>query len=134
MSLESDLSTLLQTNTALTALVGTRFQYASDPQDLALPKVTIAKIQSTDFYSNDGPIGMVNALLQIDCVSLQLNQAKAVAAQVKGTLRGFSGTTGATTIGMISMSDERDIPEPLDAGREKPWQKVVLAFLVSFFD
>ena len=135
MSLEADIATLLRTNAALTS---TPIQYASDPQALAVPKITLQTIQQRIEYSNDGEIGFCTAWVQIDVIAISMSDpaagAIAIARQIRTTLSGFVGTAGSTAILCAILDNQWELAGEIEAGREKPAQKVVQSWKISYRD
>lgn len=133
MSLESDLATLLKTNPALASVP---IHYDTDPQSAALPKVTLQRVAGhPTVYHNDGPADSSLAWIQLNVIAPTLNQAKTLAKAVKATLAAnMTATAGNTRFGGIFVENEKDMPEPLEGGREKPNQLVILSLRIAHYD
>ncbi len=132
MSTENDIVTLLKTNGTLTAIP---FHLATDPQSVALPKITIEKIGERRQYSNDGDAGLSTANYQLNAIAASMNAAKTLARAMKSTLAAnMLATYGSTRFAGIFIEAEKDMAAPTEAGIEKPAQISILSIRANFYD
>ncbi len=91
--LTTDLVAYLLTQTAVTAIVGTRIQPIPAPEDLSqYPVVTYQQVSYVPEYSNDGPINVSQSRIVFECHAVRYLDAHALAQAVAESLSGFSGT------------------------------------------
>jgi len=109
MSLESDLTSALQANATLTAVVSTRTEYGPLRQDQTLPAVTWHTISRTFEQAINRTVGSTLTYLQFDCWATTPAGAEAVAAALKTALLAF--TTSAHS---VLLNGEYEVPEPED--------------------
>ena len=99
----------------LTALLATvadgRRHWVRAPQKIRPPYVILQRIGGRAKYHMQGPSGLVSSRVQIDVYAEKYAEAKAIAAQVKALVSGYS----AGTIQAIFIDGERDLPAA-DAG------------------
>ncbi|MCG3181196.1 MAG: hypothetical protein BIFFINMI_03571 [Phycisphaerae bacterium] len=129
--IEQTIATLLKTNDTLSSVSITLANVPSgDP-----PKITINGIAGGPLdYSNDGEVGIDRANLQINCIAQTATAANALKAAVRETLSGYSGTVSdGTVIGSIFIENEATMPEPTEAGRQKPNQLAILSVRINYF-
>lgn len=139
MSLIDDLAALFQTNGTLS---GVPFTLATDPQSIPLPKITLLQVQGKPQYDNDGFSGVSDVWIQLQAIATQASAAKSLTDACKTvigqTLRTIAAS-GAVTIGAgskigsIFVENERQLAEPIDAGREKGNQLSVLSLKIGVY-
>lgn len=106
--MEPALIARLLATAGLTALVSTRINWARRPQGEALPAVVLHRIDGGVDYHTEGPSGLVESRVQVDCWAASYGSAKAVARQVEAAVSGARFTSGAIRFDGIFIIDERD--------------------------
>lgn len=136
-TIESAVVALLLADTATIAFIANRIHPATDPQNLARPKLTYQRIRSkadtaNGGFSNNGPTGFEVATLQIDCWADSMLTAKQTIRAARNALNGYAGTVNGINIGCIRKTDERELPAELYPGKTKPPQRYMLEINISF--
>lgn len=128
MSVESDLRTYLQTQTALTALVGARVRpYSPQGETLAAssPAITYRRISSDHEHNLQAAAGWAAIRLQFDCIATTESEALSVAEALRGELSGYSGTSGSTTFSSITWNSMTSLFVPNQFGGEQGTHQVI---------
>jgi len=108
MSIETGLVTHLTADDGVSALIGARMYPLVSPQDAALPVLVYQKISGKPDYTHAGASGLARARFQFTCQAASYARAKALAAAVRASLSGFSGTMDATAVGAVFVENDRD--------------------------
>jgi hypothetical protein len=90
----------LSTSTALTAIVGNRIYPMLMPQDPTLPAVTFQRISNGPQWSINGPCGLDNPHMQVDCWTTSFAGSKALS----DALRKAMATAG--TYSAVQLTDQ----------------------------
>lgn len=111
--MEADLMAYLLADSGLMALVKAEAQVArvhwlQAPQGVAKPYVTLQRISGLRDTPMDGPSGIVESRVQIDCYGLKYGDAKAVARAIEALLSGAGFTSGSTWFQGCFLDAERD--------------------------
>lgn len=81
----------LLASAGVTALVGSRVNWATRPQAETLPAVALHLIDGGDDNRLDGAAGLIQSRVQADCWGSTFKQAKQTARAVKNALRAYRG-------------------------------------------
>jgi hypothetical protein len=123
----SDIETLLYTRLSgyagLSALADARIYPMLLPQGATLPALTYQRVSGVQSYSHQGDSGLATVRMQVDCWGATYASAKAVAAQVKAALSGYT----SSAIGRCHLGAERDLYDP-ETGR----YRVIIDFMVGY--
>ena len=92
MSIESDLVTLLENDSGVSALVGTRIYPLMAPQDVTNPYMTYRVINGKGNQCMEGNIYQNDVRFQIDCWSTKYSEVKAIKEAVISALIGFKSS------------------------------------------
>lgn len=95
LTLEESIYAKLSTTSGVTALVSTRIYPDVIPQDIAMPAVAYQRITAVREMAHDGPSGLASVRVQFTIAAASYSSAKAIAAVIRTTLDGFSGTMGS---------------------------------------
>ncbi len=90
------------------------------PQPAVFPAVRYQLITTTRTQAIDGPVGVTEAMLQLDCMARSYTEAKAVAAQVRTVLHGYRGAWGDLKAHLVHLQSENDFSEQ-DGDRITHW-------------
>ncbi len=120
---ESLLYTRLTGHAGLAALVDTRVYPMLLPQGATLPALTYQRISTVQTYSHQGDSGLATVRMQVDCWGATYASAKAVAAQVKAALSGYT----SSAIGRCHLVAERDLYDP-----ETGHYRVIIDFMIGY--
>jgi len=107
------LYTVLTSDAAVSALVGTRVYPNIVPQNKAMPAITYQQISGLRNYTMDGPVGLVEARFQINCWSTTYVQSRVLARLVRKALDNYS----TTPIEITYLENEGDMPE-VESGKD----------------
>lgn len=92
----------------VTALVGQRINWSRRVQGEALPAIVLHRIDGGRDYHTQGPSGLIESRVQVDCWGKSYGSAKAVARQVEAAVSGARFIQGAIRFDAILIVDERD--------------------------
>lgn len=111
--------TLLTNDTGVNALVGTRIYKSVLPRGYQLPAVVIHRYGGTQDYQYDGPVGVREDQVQVDCYSADVTgtESQSVAEAVRSALVGYTGTLGEGTV-VQACYLERDMDMPFLPGAD----------------
>ena len=129
--MEADLIARLKSVAGVSNLVGTRV-FGHVQQGEGYPLARIQRIGSEHSHDMAGASGICKALVQIDCVSRIVKDAKDVAEAVRLAIQGWKGTQGDTNFRSILLTDQRDLDEPDQQGGETGHSRVVMDFTVTY--
>lgn len=112
----------VRTQSDLVGYVAERVGPWSSRQGEAYPRVTYTQISGESVSALAGPGGVVRQRWQVDVLSTDYAEARAVARLVRGTgagdqrLDGYRGTLGGVTVRAVQCTDERETNEPPASG------------------
>jgi len=89
--MEEELRALLKADAATAALVGSRIDWGVRPQGKPLPAVVMNVISDAEDYHMNGPNGLFQGRVQVDCYGLTYVAAKAVSRAVRTALHTYRG-------------------------------------------
>lgn len=127
MTIEEGLVAFVLAQSAITTLIGTRIMPAPLRQDCVLPAISYQLISVRDDVLHDGPQGLPDARIQIDCWADTYAGAKTLAAAVKTTVHAYRGTMGSVNVQRAKAENMVDGFEP-NTGR----QRVVIDVLLMY--
>ena len=102
--MEEALLALLQSSAAVTAIVGGRINWGAHPQGAPLPGIVLTVIDDAEGHIYQGPDGLSQGRVQVDCWALTYDEAKACGRAVRAALDGHFG---GMFLGMF-LADQRD--------------------------
>lgn len=103
------LRTFLLADATLAGLIGTRVYPMILPQNPTLPAVTYQVIDGTSDVTTDGPTGLANPRIQIDCWGATYGAMVPVFEAVRKRLNGYRGAAGGVTVQGIFLVRQRDL-------------------------
>lgn len=103
---------LLSTDAAIAALVGTRIYPIILPQTPTFPAITYTKVGAGRYVQHGGSVGVIDTTIQIDCYDTTILGAKNLAAAVVARCHALAGTYSTTKIFLASVINELDLSEP----------------------
>lgn len=130
--IEAAIRAKLVADADVNGIISGRIHPFTVPTEIARPKLTYQRIDTVRWYSNDGPTGSPRIRLQVDCWADELLTAKTLADKVRQCLDGYRGVTSGVQVDGVHLQDERDMPQAMAPGQEKPIQRVSLDFIVDF--
>lgn len=109
--------TLLAADSGVSALVSSRIYPLRLPQNATLPAVVLFTIDGPRQSTFDGPNGLVQSRVQVDCYGGEMGggayiDMHSVLTAVRKALNGYSGTSAGVSIRSVQMDSERDLLEP----------------------
>jgi len=139
MSVEQGLTQLIQSNTAVKALVDTTngqgVYWILMPKGAVLPCVVLSRVATSDTYTFAGSAGFRDALFQIDCYSPSYYPARALAGAVRRSLEAFIGNlpdTDATPVAAVLTTKDWDLP--FEEGAKGFVYRAMLEFRVWYYE
>ena len=107
--MEEDLTALFLADAGISAEAGDRVNWAERPQEESLPAVILWKIGGSRDMTMDGPSGLVESRLQVDCWAADALTAKRLALAVINLLQNFKHSVhGGTSFQGGFIDGERD--------------------------
>lgn len=85
--------------------------YPRTPQNATRPFIRYTRVSTQRQQSLTGPVGVVEATIQVDCMDDTYSGAKAVADAARTALHGYSGTWGTLTARLVHLQGENDFSE-----------------------
>lgn len=70
------------------ALPGTAIDWVESDPAAGLPRVVLTRISGGEEYAHDGPVRLLRARVQIDCVAATYGAAKGLARDIRAHLSG----------------------------------------------
>lgn len=134
MSLESDLFDYLQTQAAVTALVGTRVYQNVLPQGKDYPAVIYQRISTEHAQHTLGAGGLATARMQFDCWALDAAAAQQVGEALRAALQGFRGEMGDTNIRHCSLENTEGGYDPPADSSDVAAHRVSQDFVIAYFE
>jgi hypothetical protein len=89
-------------------------------QNTEFPAIRYQRITTTRTLAIDGPVGVTEATIQVDCMARTYADAKATADEVRGLLHGYRGAWGTLIARLVSLQSENDFYEQ-DGDRITHW-------------
>ena len=138
---EAALITLILGDADLASALGGRVQSATEPLAAGtatrLPRATYQRISTRRQQSNDGPIGLAHARLDVNVWASKPIEAATIAGRLRRLLDGFAGavaTPGGRTIDVrqVAVVDEQAGAGDAAGGSQSPTQRVRLELLVAY--
>jgi hypothetical protein len=107
-SAEAALFSILTTDSAITAIVGTRVYPDLLPQGVTYPAIRTQRISTprSQYRALDGVAGYASPRMQIDCYALSRSAAITLAQAVYAELEGYHGMANGLRVDAISTEDE----------------------------
>lgn len=106
--MEEALYTLLTTTAAVTNLVpASRINLGEHPQGTGTPYVVLMVVGNEEGLTQQGPDGLFEGRVQIDCYAPTYGAAKLLSRAVRGTLHGHSGG-GFGLVQHVATRDSRE--------------------------
>lgn len=105
--MEKAIRALLKADAAIAAQCAGRVEFGAQPQGGPLPAVTLNVVSDISSYTLDGPGGLFEARIQVDCYGDRYEEAKELSRAV---LTALSGHRGGALKGVfhINSRDTRD--------------------------
>lgn len=127
--MEEALVAFLLADAALAGLVATRITWQSRPQGEALPAVTLQRVSGARDYHMQGPSGLVQSRVQVDCWGATYASALAVSRAVRSLLSGIRTETGGIELQGAFIDGERHDFEK-DGNAAQAFHRVMIDFQV----
>lgn len=115
MSLEAGIYDRLAARPGFVAIAGNRVYPGRFPDNLTLPALTYVRVAPRprpQRLGGGGPVGLAEAVYQLDAWARDYDTAAALADQVRIAFDGFAGSIGGVTVSGASLLADRDSPEP----------------------
>lgn len=113
----------LAADTDVTAIVGTspvRVFHDMAREGMARPYVVLQRISTQHIENLQNSAGLALARTQVDCWADEKDDCDNLAEEVRKSLQGFAGTVNGIEIRVDGIDEERSLPEPPMAGRDRP--------------
>lgn len=138
LSLEESLVAHLEANegvqgTVATHLTGLSIHPDRRPEDASMPALVYALSREPREYTLDGPGGVGEATLEIECQARDRASLRTLANAVRRSLWSFKGILGnGVTVLECSLKDERFGHANSDDGKSQPYRFVYLEFYIKY--
>lgn len=109
MSVHTEIVARLEADAGVGAVAGDRIYVQRLPQNPTYPAVVWRQVSGPRITNLGGAAGRARTRLQIDSIAETWLEASALAAAVRGSLHGFTGTL-ATLHAAIALENELDDP------------------------
>lgn len=111
--MEEALIGYLLADSGVTALAQTgsgpvRLYWTQAPQSVAKPYATLTKVTGLRDTPMDGPSGLQESRIQVDCYGLTFSAAKGLARAIEAALSGLSTETDGIVFQGVFLDAERD--------------------------
>ena len=100
-------------------LVDKRVYPLDMPQGAYLPNITVLEVSGGEMYAEDGPVGLNNSRVQIDCWAYTYTDAKNLASFVRVAL------TNSSVFLLAEAIDERDTRDEKADRSENPYHVIL---------
>lgn len=102
---------LLSANAGVSALVGTRIYKSVLPRGYTLPAIAVHRYGGTQEYQADGPVGLREDQVQLDCYAEDAETAQQVIEAVRAVLAPYTGTLpDGTVVRACYLERDMDLP------------------------
>ena len=125
--MEEQLRAILLASSGVTALVGTRVNFGEHPQGQPLPAIVMSTVSEVSDHTIDGPDGVPDARVQVDCYAVTYGAAKQLSRVVRTVLDGHS----ANAIQGVFLAGARDMREGGTNEAQRPF-RVSMDFTVRY--
>jgi len=123
--MEETLVALLLNAQPVSILVGKRVYWLEREQGSAFPAVVLHRISGGRDYHMQGPSGLVQSRIQIDCWALKYSDAMKVSRAVRGVLSGYSE---GDLQGAFIESERQSVEKETDGAQR--YHRVSLDFMI----
>lgn len=127
--MEEALVNFMLADAGLAALVSTRINWQTRPQGNALPSISLHRVSGVRDYAMEGPTGLVESRVQVDCWGETYVSALDVARAVRDLLSGIRQTTGGIELQGVFISGERHDYEK-DGNAAEAFHRVSMDFQI----
>ncbi len=127
--MEEALVAVLLADAALAAIVGPRITWQVRPQGDALPAIVLQRVSGARDYAMEGPTGLVQSRVQMDCWSVTYASALAVARALRNLLSGLRTEAGGTELQGCFIDLERHSFEK-DGEAAQAFHRVMIDFQI----
>ena len=109
--MEETLRALLKAYPAVITAVGVKVQWGAQPQGTEAPYITLHRIGGNRTQHLQGPDGMIESRVQVDCWGLTYGEAKVAARAAIARLNGYRSDE-LRRIFIESERDDNDLSSP----------------------
>ena len=127
MTIEEGLVAYVLAQSAITTLIGTRIMPAPLRQESSLPAISYQLISVRDDVLHDGPQGLPDARIQLDCWADTYAGAKTLAAAIKTAVHAYRGLMGTVNVQRAKVENIVDGFE-VNTGRQRVIMDVLLMY------
>lgn len=127
MTIEEGFVAYVLAQSAITTLIGTRIMPAPLRQDSDLPAVSYQLISQRDDVLHDGPQGLPDARLQLDCWADSYASARALAEAIRTAVHAYRGMMGVVNVQRAKVENIVDGFEP-NTGQQRVIMDVLLMY------
>lgn len=106
--MEEALISYLLADSGVAALASTRLYWVQAAQGVAKPYATLQRVSGLRDTPMDGPSGLIESRVQIDCYGLTYAAAKTLARAIETAISGAAFTQGSTYFQGCFLDAERD--------------------------
>ena len=110
--MEEALRTLLAADAGVAGAVGTLVFWVEAPQSVNADFINLHLVSGVPDIAMQGPTGLVESRVQVDCWAATYSAAKTIGRAVKAAVNGYRGDIGSISIRLIRIAGERDDTSP----------------------
>lgn len=89
--MEEDFRALLLNGSGVSSYVDSRVNYVAHPQGQPLPAIVLNVVSDAETYTLDGPNGVSEGRIQLDCYAHSYSEVKLLSREVRSLLSGYRG-------------------------------------------
>jgi hypothetical protein len=105
--MEEEFRAALLASSGVIALVGDRIDFGGNPQGTPYPRIALWTIGDREEFTLDGPDGVSQGRVQVDCYAETYGKAKLLSRAVRAVMNGYSGG-GFQGVFLAATRDSRD--------------------------
>lgn len=94
--------------------------YPRIPQSPTYPLIRYQRITTARKHAIDGPVGVTDAIVQVDCIATSYSESKALADTIRTLLHFYRGSWGTLTARLVSLESDNDFNDQ-DGDRVRHW-------------
>lgn len=132
MSMRSALIALLNGESTVTNVVGSRIYFGNAPPDATFPHIVVSQESSDEMTMLDGTPGLRSVRFDISSKSERGVQCETLGDAVRKFLDDYTGTAGSETIDAVYVEDESTNVEPPRSGEREPIYVTTLDVVIQY--
>lgn len=132
MAVEKAVRDILVSHTGVASIVSARVYAGMAPQEVTMPFIVFRREQTQRGRPLDGPNGLVEADVEVNCVSTSSAQLQSLVDEVRFALDDYAGTNKGVTIQRAMLDDESEELEVETVGGDGRVRRRALDFRIWY--